>query len=906
MKSPVALLAALLAAPALAQAPAPGDVVVNEIMYDPPSGGANNEWVEVLNRSDRTVDLAGVSVRDAVATSDPVPGPLVLAPGAYAVLVKDGAAFAAAFPGVPFVELARFPSLNNTGDTAALALGGTVLDAVPYEPLWGGNDASLERKDPDGPSTQRSNFATTTDPAGGTPGARNSVFAQDAAPPTVEEAEATDARTVRVTFSEPVTEATAETAAGYQISGGVGAPASAELQANPAEVVLRLAAPLVGPRAYTLTVSGVADRAGNVLDAGTATFFFGEGAEAGPRDLVINEFLYDPPSAGSPGEYVELFNRTDRAFDLRDFTLNDATGADQPVTTAPVFVEPGGYAVVVDDPALFQAVFPGVPFVDQPSWSALNNTGDAVVLKYRGATVDSLFYQPSWGGDGAALERKDPDGPSSVASNWATTTAPVGTPGALNTRFAPDVAGPQLVSARALPDGRTVVVTLDEPVDPASVVPSAFAVEGATVTAATYDGRLDVTLALSARLAAGTSAVTASGLRDLLGNATATTSTTVTFTPDETPPTIARVLATSATTVRVVFSEPVTAASAGSPGAYAVEGVGAPASVATEPADDGGVGAAVLTLATPLDDRQLYAVTARDLVDLAGNVQPSASALLFFGEPDVPGPGDLVVTEIMYDPEVGSDGEYLEVLNTTADGVFDLRRVTLDDGDGDGDALADAPALVLPGEYVVLARDAAGFRVAFPEAPFVEAGSVIGLSNSGEAVVLRAAGAVLDSVFYDPDWHRVELDDATGIALERRDPAGPSNAASNWSSSLAEAGGTPSAENSVGVAGPPVERGGGVTVTSPFAPPGETARITYTLSTEAALVRARIFDGGGRLVRELEDGRLSGSTATLEWDGTGDDRQRLRAGIYVVLVEAVDVAGGTTEAHKAAVVLARP
>lgn len=630
-----------------------------------------------------------------------------------------------------------------------------------------------------------------------------------------------------------------------------------------------------------------------------------------PGDLVVNEFLYDEPAEGSPGEYVEILNRTDRPFDLQDFTLNDAIGPDEPVTTGPTTIGPGGYAVVVEDAELFQAVFPGVPFVEQPRWSALNNTGDAVVLRYRGALVDSVAYRPSWGGDGAALERKDPAGPSSVAANWATTTdVRGGTPGARNTQFAPDLAGPRLVSAAPTPDGRRLAVVVDEPLDPESVTASAFAVGGGpAVTAARYsEADLTVTLDLAAALAAGTSTVTASGLRDRLGNATAASSVTVEFTPDTVLPTLVRAEALDATMVRVTFSEPVTAASAGAPITYTVrDGIGAPASVTPEADEAGLVEAAVLTLSTPLRDRQPYAVEAAGLVDVAGNVQPSTSAAFFFGEPDVPSPGDLVVSEVMFDPANGSAGEYVEVVNTTADRAFDLSRVTLGDGGGNGRPLSTAPVLLAPGEALAVVRDADGFREAFDGVPFAVAGSALSLPNGGEAVVLRAAGVAVDSVVYDPAWHRAELETATGVSLERRDLLAPAVSAANWSSSLDERGGTPSAENSVGVADTVVERGGGVAVTSPFAPGlGESAEITYTLRAETALVRARVFDGGGRLVRELEPGRLSGSEATLVWDGTGDRRQRLRAGIYVVLIEAVDAEGGTTEAHRAAVVLARP
>ena len=913
MRWTVALaVAAALASAAAAQAPGPGDLVLNEVMYDPPSDQASsNEWVEVVNVSGQTLDLGGVVVRDAVGASGPVPAGTTLAPGGYLVLVRNAAEFGAAYPGVPFVALSGFPSLNNTGDRPALVLGATEIDAVPYARSWGGAGASLERRDPLGPSDAAANFGTSA--AGATPGAQNTLFMTDDQPPALVSAEALDAQSVRVVFSEPLDRASAETAPNYQVSGGVGTPLAADLQADGRTVVLALGAPLASPTTYTLTVQNVADARGNVLTSAQTTFFFGQGEAAAPRDLVINEFLYDEPSSENPGEYVELVNRTQKTFDLRDFTLNDNTGPDQPVTTAPFFVEPGGYAVIVEDGDLFRAIFPGVPFVEQPAWSALNNTGDAIVLKYRGTTIDSLTYTPSWGGEDASVERKDPDGPSTVATNFATTTDPQGgTPGRRNSRFAPDVTGPALVSATPSRDGRTLVLTLDEPVDPATVTAAAFSVSGGIgVTAATYTPEsTTITLALSAPLAAGATTVTARGLADLVGNVTASTQTTATFTPDTVAPTLARATATSATTVRVTFSEPVTEASATADPAYAIPDGPGVASVAVETRADGGVTAVALTLAGPLTDRTLYTLTATGLTDLAGLAQPSSTVRFFFGAPDVPGAGDVVITEVMYDPRNGAAGEYIELLNTTEGGVFDLRTILLDDGDADGDPLSREPALLLPGEFLAVVRDAAGFQATFPDAPFVVGGSVIGLSNSGEAVVLRAAGAVLDSVFYDPRWHRVELDDATGRSLERRDPAGPSNSASNWSTSLAELGGTPSAPNTLSAGGEPVERSASFTVApSPFAPGpplGQSAEITVTLSTEAALVRARVFDGGGREVRELEPGRLSGDTARFVWDGTGDARRPLRAGIYVVLVEAVDAEGGTTEAVRGVVVLARP
>ena len=880
---------------------------MNEVSYDPPAPQPSlNEWIEVINRSGAPVDLAGVRVVDAAGgTSAAVPGPLVVPPGGFAVLVADGPAFAAAFPGVAFTALASFPTLNNTGDTVRLTLAGTDLDAVPYLASWGGTDASLERRDPAGPSTAGANFGTTTDPAFGTPGRRNALFAVDTAPPAVDAAEATSATTLDVTFSEAVTPATAQQAGNYTVSG-VGNPASAVLT-SPTTVRLTLGAPLAGPAAYTLTVRGVADAVGNVLGTAQVSFFFGTFATPAPRDLVVNEILFDPPPGGpSTNEWVEILNRSERTFNLANLRFADATSALLPLAGTPTPFAPGAYVVVGRDAAAFAAAYPGVPFVTVAGFPTLNNDADRpALLLADGTVIDAVPYRVSWGGTDASLERKDPNGPSTSARNFATSTDPSrATPGRRNSVFAPDMAGPTLVSATASPDGRTVTVVLDEPVDPAGVTASAFTVTGAVVTAAVYDdAALTATLTLAAPLT-GDATVTATGLRDGLGNVSAATRTVLTFTPDRTLPGIASAFPTSATTLRVAFTEPVTAASARAAVVTVDGGIGTATTVVAE-LEDGAAVAVVVTLGAALAERQVYTLTVTGLVDLAGNTQPGASARLLFGQADTPRRGELVVNEILYDPQTG-DSEHLELVNTTADRVFSLADVTLDDGDAaDADALSGTPALLLPGGFAVVVRNAEAFAARFPGVSFTVL-TGLSLSNTGEAVVLRAAGTAIDSVFYDPDWHRAELDDASGIALERRDPAGPSNAPSNWSSSLDETGGTPGRANTLSIAATPVERGGGITVTSPFAPDdGQAARITYTLRAPAALVRVRIFDGGGRPVREVEDGRLSGQTGTVEWDGTGDDRRRLRAGIYVVLLEAVDTAGGTTEAHRTVVVLAR-
>lgn len=896
--------------------PEPRDVVINEIMFDPPgTQPSSNEWVELLNVSDETFDLIGFSIQDDGGT--PVPVTVTSAPigpGEYAVLVNSGADFEAAFPGVPYIEVPGFPSLNNSGDRPGILFDGVEIDAVLYSPSWGGSDASLERIDPNGPSQFSSNWATTEDPEAGTPGEQNSVFAPDVTPPSLVNVLASDPVIVDVFFDEPVDPVSAGTPSNYSIDNGVGTPAVADVapEGNPQHVQLFLSTALVPNAEHMLTATNIADLVGNVQSTDEFTFFYGEGEVPVAKDLVINEFLYDEPTTNNPAEFIELFNRSHKVFDLSEFLIEDASGETE-IASDPVFVQPDGYAVLVEDGAAFESVFPGVSFVEVDGWRSLNNSGDDIVLRYETSVIDSLQYDDSWGGSDASLERIDPEGPSEFAVNWATTTDPDGgTPGALNSVYMPDISGPLPLEVAVSLDGTTLTVLFNEPLDGTSVNPGAFTVAGpvapaVTETAYVLDPDPVVTLTLASDLALGEYLLTVTGVTDLLGNESKGATVDFTFEPDETPPLFEAAFVVDATTVEVQFTESVTEASATDTANYTIDGgIGSPSEI-TFPIK-GDDDRALLTLANPLAERTIYTLTALGVQDPSGNTMPSQSSVLFFGEPDSPLPGELVVNEIMFDPVNGGDGEYVELLNLS-ENLFDLRTLELtDESEPEGSPATDVPAIIPPNSYVVLVADRSSFAVSFPdiEAPVFELGGFPSLNNDGDLVGLYHDGTAIDSVAYESDWHRVELEDATGISLERVDPLASATEASNWSSSLDERGGTPGIENTAFVSDGEPPEAPGLSIDSPFDPDaGQSTAIRYSLENEAGLVRVRIFDGAGRLVRELEDGTLTGQSGMLLWDGRDTSGRRLRIGIYIVLLEAVDVESGRTEAHRGVVVLAR-
>ncbi|HSW56276.1 MAG TPA: lamin tail domain-containing protein [Ignavibacteriaceae bacterium] len=150
------------------------------------------------------------------------------------------------------------------------------------------------------------------------------------------------------------------------------------------------------------------------------------------NDVVINEIMY-APSSGEP-EWVELYNRTSAAINLKKWKFSDAASS-VTITNADKFIPANGFIVLTADSSIIN--FYNVPSeIIRFSLPALNNTGDAIVIKDSlGVLIDSLSYLPSWGGNtgGKSLERISTEDSSLFSSNWGTSNSiSKATPGLIN------------------------------------------------------------------------------------------------------------------------------------------------------------------------------------------------------------------------------------------------------------------------------------------------------------------------------------------------------------------------------------------------------------------------------------------------------------------------------------------
>ena len=260
----------------------------------------------------------------------------------------------------------------------------------------------------------------------------------DGIAPTIISVTPVSATQVDVLFSEPVNAVSAETLSNYSFDNGVGTPLSASLDGpNLALVHLTISTGLVNGTSYNLTVNNVQDVNGNSIISPTVTpFLYFVPDIAIYHDVIITEVMADPsPTVGLPEvEYLEIYNRSAKYFDLSGWIIADASSNSALSTFV---LAPGEYALICNagDEGLFSAS--NKTSVSLPSF---NNDADAVVLKNdAGVIIDSLYFDLTWYHDnskddgGWSLERKHHDAPCSDKNNWsASNDLSGGTPGTQN------------------------------------------------------------------------------------------------------------------------------------------------------------------------------------------------------------------------------------------------------------------------------------------------------------------------------------------------------------------------------------------------------------------------------------------------------------------------------------------
>ncbi len=169
------------------------DIVINEILFNPNSGGV--DYVEIYNRSQKIIDAKQLYIANRNSTNiissiqQLSTESILLFPGDFLVLTEDPQIVMQQYVTTnpdAFLQVSSMPSFSDDkGDVIILNAQGKIVDEVIYSDKWhfalisNTEGVSLERIDYNAASVQSNFHSAATSVGYGTPGYKNSQFRID-------------------------------------------------------------------------------------------------------------------------------------------------------------------------------------------------------------------------------------------------------------------------------------------------------------------------------------------------------------------------------------------------------------------------------------------------------------------------------------------------------------------------------------------------------------------------------------------------------------------------------------------------------------------------------------------------------------------------------------------------------
>jgi hypothetical protein len=425
-----------------------GPLVISEIMYNPASGLAEDEYIELLNVTTNTVPLHDPlypSNTWTVASGVSFIFPTNVSLGAGERLLVTGAT------NIPAFRLSHGLSTNiqvyggwtgrlsDSGETIELYKPDTpdlglvpyiLVDRVDYLPTapWptgaNGYGPSLERSVSTNYGNSVSNWFTGA--PGGSPGTASAGgFVNPLLSPVLPLPGQAFTATVAVVAQSLPTQVVVRTV----IGGVTNVQEMTDNGLNGDQVA--------SDRTYTAVIGGqpggtwvyysfVASLAGSNIFSLPVNTWFNVLVGAAPPDVVISEIMYHPAQTNAEAyEYVELFNTSGSTFDLSGWTLSGAA-----FTLPAGTLLAGNSRIVCCASTNTIAAFYGITNVVGNWLGVLQDGGETLSLVNQyGRTVDSVKYDDKepWPGAadgfGPSLERYSMAGSANTSLNWSASCA---------------------------------------------------------------------------------------------------------------------------------------------------------------------------------------------------------------------------------------------------------------------------------------------------------------------------------------------------------------------------------------------------------------------------------------------------------------------------------------------------
>jgi hypothetical protein len=418
------------------------ELVINELMPDPSPQEdlPDAEYIELLNISDKVINLKGWLVQDLVSTT--TLSEYLLFPDSVVIVCATNdlelfSAYGATIGASPW------PSLNNTGDLITLENpSGTVIDQVEYTPGWYDDAAkkdggwSLELIYPGHQCSSADNWSVSINKAGGTPGARNSVYNQTDDTRPALQSFSSHKDSIQIVFSETIR--------GNDLVVNLEPyPGTIQVRVTGKVLVILPQTQLQESVPYLLYIEGITDCNGNYAEPIELEIVLPDTPQQAA--VVINEILFNPRSSGV--DFIELYNATAKYYSLAGWIVSNGD-QNKLIGNESLILAPYSYLVLTPDPNILAKEYAKGKFENyfKTALPAMNNdAGAVVILSADNIQLDSVYYSEEQHFDllssveGVSLERVSASAASGLDGNWqsAASTEDYATPGYRNSQAYP-------------------------------------------------------------------------------------------------------------------------------------------------------------------------------------------------------------------------------------------------------------------------------------------------------------------------------------------------------------------------------------------------------------------------------------------------------------------------------------
>lgn len=432
------------------------DIVINEIMADPEPviGLPPCEYIELYNTTEFPINIKDwilvIGTSEKTITED-----VEIQPDGYLILCKTDAVSELE----PFGVCLGFSSFTIANSGVGIIIKDAeqkLISSVKFNLAWYHDSAkmdggwSIEQIDPSSACAGAGNWRASCSRQGGTPGAINSVDAPNLLAPEIDYIDVLSSNSLEMVFNQNMDKNSLENIMNFTLVEFDSHPVAAESAEDRSDrVVLTFDQSFQFHDFYKIKVSNLDNCSGVALGDDTC-FCFGMPDEAEAFDVVINEILFDPIAPS--GDYVELYNKSDKALNISDFKLgvvkesfpNPPDTAVKSICSEHRQILPRQYVLLTTTPNETGSQYECSTdnFIMMSAFPSYPNSGAAALLLFKGEVIDAVSYSQDMHyplltvTKGVALERVSQSVASDQPDNWHSAAAPLyGTPGYQNSVF---------------------------------------------------------------------------------------------------------------------------------------------------------------------------------------------------------------------------------------------------------------------------------------------------------------------------------------------------------------------------------------------------------------------------------------------------------------------------------------